>query len=107
MGISTVAIISLPILILRMFCLLMKMFVLDRRRKDSYRNYANIISAAELTNADAIHPDMDHSPKMQNLLNYVKVWNKFIGPPVDAIRRMGDKSLARQTMKDAESQWHW
>lgn len=70
--------------------------------KDSYRNYANIISAAELTNADAIHPG--YGPLAENA-EFAELCEKcgikFIGPPVDAIRRMGDKSLARQTMKDA------
>jgi acetyl-CoA carboxylase biotin carboxylase subunit len=70
--------------------------------KDSYRNYANIISAAELTNADAIHPG--YGPLAENA-EFAELCQqcgiKFIGPPVDAIRRMGDKALARQTMKDA------
>jgi acetyl-CoA carboxylase biotin carboxylase subunit len=70
--------------------------------KDSYRNYANIISAAELTNADAIHPG--YGPLAENA-EFAEICQqcgiKFIGPPIDAIRRMGDKSLARQTMKDA------
>tara|TARA_B100000902_G_scaffold394313_1_gene450385 strand:- start:1852 stop:3201 length:1350 start_codon:yes stop_codon:yes gene_type:complete len=70
--------------------------------KDSYRNYANIISAAELTGADAIHPG--YGPLAENAEFAAlceKCGIKFIGPPVDAIRRMGDKSLARKTMKDA------
>ena len=70
--------------------------------KDSYRNYANIISAAELTNADAIHPG--YGPLAENA-EFAEICEqcgiKFIGPPIEAIRRMGDKSLARQTMKDA------
>ena len=70
--------------------------------KDSYRNYANIISAAELTGADAIHPG--YGPLAENAEFAAlceKCGIKFIGPPIDAIRRMGDKSLARKTMKDA------
>ena len=70
--------------------------------KDSYRNYANIISAAELTGADAIHPG--YGPLAENAEFAAlceKCGIKFIGPPIDAIRCMGDKSLARQTMKDA------
>ncbi|MGB1717339.1 MAG: acetyl-CoA carboxylase biotin carboxylase subunit [Candidatus Latescibacterota bacterium] len=70
--------------------------------KDSYRNYANIMSAAELTNADAIHPG--YGPLAENA-EFAEICEqcgiKFIGPPIEAIRRMGDKSLARQTMKDA------
>ena len=70
--------------------------------KDSYRNFANIISAAELTNADAIHPG--YGPLAENA-EFAELCAqcgiKFIGPPADAIRKMGDKSVARQTMQDA------
>ena len=63
--------------------------------QDSYRNYANIISAAELTNADAIHPG--YGPLAENA-EFAEICQqcgiKFIGPPIEAIRRMGDKSLA-------------
>ena len=69
--------------------------------KDSYRNFANIISAAELTNADAIHPGygpLAENAEFAELCAQCAI--KFIGPPADAIRKMGDKSVARQTMKD-------
>ena len=70
--------------------------------KDSYRNFANIISAAELTNADAIHPG--YGPLAENA-EFAELCAqcgiKFVGPPTDAIRKMGDKSVARQTMQDA------
>ena len=70
--------------------------------KDSYRNFANIISAAELTNADAIHPG--YGPLAENA-EFAELCTqcgiKFIGPPVDAIRKMGDKSVARRTMQEA------
>ena len=70
--------------------------------KDSYRNFANIISAAELTNADAIHPG--YGPLAENA-EFAELCAqcciKFVGPPTDAIRKMGDKSGARQTMQDA------
>ena len=70
--------------------------------KDSYRNYANIISAAELTNADAIHPGYGRLAENAEFAEICEQCGiKFIGPPIEAIRRMGDKSLARQTMKDA------
>ena len=70
--------------------------------KDSYRNFANIISAAELTNADAIHPG--YGPLAENA-EFAELCAqcgiKFVGPPTDAIRKMGDKSVARQTMQNA------
>ncbi|MEE3258473.1 MAG: acetyl-CoA carboxylase biotin carboxylase subunit [Candidatus Latescibacterota bacterium] len=69
---------------------------------DSYRNFANIISAAELTNADAIHPG--YGPLAENA-EFAKLCAqcgiKFIGPPVEAIRKMGDKAVARRTMQEA------
>ena len=70
--------------------------------KDSYRNFANIISAAELTNADAIHPG--YGPLAENA-EFAELCAqcgiKFIGPPVEAIRKMGDKAIARRTMQQA------
>jgi acetyl-CoA carboxylase, biotin carboxylase subunit len=68
----------------------------------SYRNFANIISAAELTNADAVHPG--YGPLAENA-EFAELCQscgiKFIGPPADAIRKMGDKALARRTMQQA------
>ncbi len=70
--------------------------------ESSYRNVANIISAAELTNADAIHPG--YGPLAENA-DFAELCDqcdiKFIGPPVEAIRSMGDKALARRTMAAA------
>lgn len=68
----------------------------------SYRNFTNIISAAVLTNADAIHPG--YGPLAENA-DFAELCAShgitFIGPPVEAIRKMGDKAVARNTMKDA------
>ncbi len=70
--------------------------------QQSYRNVANVISAAELTNADAIHPG--YGPLAENA-DFAELCHscglKFIGPSVQAIRRMGDKTLARQSMQEA------
>ena len=70
--------------------------------KDSYRNIANIISAAELTNADAIHPG--YGPLAENA-DFSAICAdcgiQFIGPPTAAIRKMGDKAVARHTMQEA------
>ena len=68
----------------------------------SYRNVPNIISAAELTGADAIHPGygpLAENAEFADLCQRCGI--KFIGPPADAIRKMGDKSLARKTMQNA------
>lgn len=68
----------------------------------SYRNFANIISAAELTNADAIHPG--YGPLAENA-EFAELCEscaiEFIGPAVDALRQMGDKAVARHTMQAA------
>ncbi|MBT6147998.1 MAG: acetyl-CoA carboxylase biotin carboxylase subunit, partial [Gemmatimonadetes bacterium] len=68
----------------------------------SYRNVNNIISAAELTNADAIHPG--YGPLAENA-DFAGVCEssgiKFIGPPAAAIRSMGDKATARSSMEAA------
>ena len=70
--------------------------------KVSYQNVANIISAAELTDADAIHPG--YGPLAENA-EFAELCAscgfKFVGPPVDSIRRMGDKALARTSMYEA------
>ena len=58
--------------------------------KDSYRNIVNIISAAELTNADAIHPG--YGPLAENA-DFSEICAdcgiQFIGPTTTAIRKMG------------------
>lgn len=71
--------------------------------KDSYLNLANIMSVATLTESDAIHPGYGF---LAENANFAEICEKcgiaFIGPSPDAIRRMGDKSMAKQTMKDAD-----
>ncbi|MEE3338060.1 MAG: acetyl-CoA carboxylase biotin carboxylase subunit [Candidatus Latescibacterota bacterium] len=68
----------------------------------SYRNVNNIISATELTNADAIHPG--YGPLAENA-DFADICRssgiKFIGPPAEAIDKMGDKATARSTMDAA------
>jgi len=68
----------------------------------SYRKVAHIISAAELANADAIHPG--YGPLAENAefaALCAQCGIQFIGPPAEAIRRMGDKALARRSMAAA------
>src|ERR1041385_7973599 len=70
--------------------------------KDSYLNIPNIISAAEITNADAIHPGygfLSENSKFSRICAEHKI--KFIGATADQIDAMGDKSNAKDTMKKA------
>ncbi len=68
----------------------------------SYLNIANIIAAAEVTNADAIHPGYGFLSENSNFATICKEHKiKFIGPEIDAINRMGDKSTAKETMQKA------
>ena len=72
------------------------------RSVDSYLNIPNIISAAEITGADAIHPGYGFLAESSYLAEVCEACHiKFIGPSPRAIRLMGDKSLARRTMKKA------
>jgi len=70
--------------------------------KDSYLSIPNIISAAELTNADAIHPGygfLSENAKFSAICQDYGI--KFIGATPDQINGMGDKASAKGTMKKA------
>lgn len=70
--------------------------------KDSYLNIPNIISAAELTNADAIHPGygfLSENAKFSSICRDYGI--KFIGATPEQINGMGDKAAAKDTMKHA------
>ncbi len=70
--------------------------------RDSYLRIDRIIAAAEVTGADAIHPGYGFLAENAEFSAICADHNlKFIGPPPDTIRRMGDKSLAKQTMREA------
>jgi acetyl-CoA carboxylase biotin carboxylase subunit len=67
--------------------------------KDSYLNMANIIAAAEITNADAIHPGygfLSENARFSEICRQNKI--KFIGASPEMINQMGDKSNAKATM---------
>ncbi len=69
---------------------------------DSYLKIANIISAAEVTDVDAIHPGYGFLAENAHFAEICKSCNiTFIGPKPDLIRNMGDKAIARNTMKEA------
>ncbi len=68
----------------------------------SYLKMSNIIAAAEITNADAIHPGygfLSENAKFSELCQ--KHGIKFIGASPEMIEKMGDKATAKETMKAA------
>lgn len=68
----------------------------------SYLNIANIISVAELSGAEAVHPGYGFLSENVNFADVCESCGiTFIGPPLEAIERMGNKALARQTMIEA------
>ena len=68
----------------------------------SYLNIPAIISAAEITNADAVHPGYGFLAESATFAKVCEDCNiKFIGPKPDVIAMMGDKVEARRTMKAA------
>jgi acetyl-CoA carboxylase biotin carboxylase subunit len=71
--------------------------------KDSYLNVPAVISAAEITGADAVHPGYGLLSENAAFAEVCRASNiKFIGPPPEVTRMMGEKSTARQTMKKAK-----
>ena len=72
------------------------------RSTDSYLNIPNIIAAAEITNADAIHPGygfLSENANFSRICAENKI--KFIGASPEMIQAMGDKASAKTTMKAA------
>lgn len=69
---------------------------------ESYLNIPRIMSAAEITDADAIHPGygfLAENADFARLCTSCKI--KFIGPSPTVIARMGDKAEAKKTMREA------
>jgi acetyl-CoA carboxylase biotin carboxylase subunit len=72
------------------------------KSQESYLDPKRIISAAEVTNADAIHPGygfLAENPDFAEICESCDI--KFIGPTSETIRLMGDKALAKDTMRKA------
>jgi acetyl-CoA carboxylase, biotin carboxylase subunit len=70
--------------------------------RDSYLNVANIISAAKITGAQAIHPGYGFLSEVTDFVEICEASGiTFIGPPSHVIARMGNKSEARKTMAGA------
>src|ERR1700751_5442828 len=73
------------------------------RPADSYLNAPAVISAAEIANVDAIHPGHGLLSENANFAEVCRASNiKFIGPPPEAPRMMGEKPPPRQKMKKAK-----
>jgi acetyl-CoA carboxylase biotin carboxylase subunit len=69
---------------------------------ESYLNIPRIISAAEITDSEAIHPGYGFLAESAEFAEICEASNiKFIGPTSAQIRRMGDKALARISMREA------
>ncbi|MBN1272795.1 MAG: acetyl-CoA carboxylase biotin carboxylase subunit [Candidatus Aminicenantes bacterium] len=69
---------------------------------DSYLNIPNVLSAADITKADAIHPGygfLAESPRFADICETHGI--TFIGPPASIMKIMADKNNARQEMKKA------
>lgn len=73
------------------------------KSSESYLNIPNIISAAHITKADAIHPGygfLAESPRFAEICESENI--TFIGPPASLINLLGDKNRARLEMKKAK-----
>jgi acetyl-CoA carboxylase, biotin carboxylase subunit len=67
--------------------------------RESYLNIPRIIAAAEVTNADAIHPGYGFLAENADFSEVCNSSNiKFIGPSAEMINKMGDKNTAKETM---------
>ncbi len=69
---------------------------------DSYLNATNIISVAKLTESEAIHPGYGFLAENADFAEVCDSFQlEFIGPSSEAIQKMGEKSVAKETMKKA------
>jgi acetyl-CoA carboxylase biotin carboxylase subunit len=72
------------------------------RSADSYLNVPAVLSAAEITGADAIHPGYGFLSESAYLAEVCEACHiKFIGPAPNVIRLLGDKARARRAMRKA------
>ncbi len=68
---------------------------------DSYLSVPNLISACEITGAEAIHPGYGFLSENANFVQVIEDHGlKFIGPTAEHIRIMGDKITAKETMRN-------
>ncbi len=70
---------------------------------DSYLNMPNVLMATVISGADAVHPGYGYFSERENFADALQALGvTFIGPPVEAIARMGDKASARAAAVAAE-----
>src|SRR5579859_5310631 len=70
--------------------------------KDSYLHVPNLISAAHITGADAVHPGVGFLSERASFAEACEACGlKFIGPSGAVMEKMGDKAVARETMRNA------
>ncbi len=68
----------------------------------SYLDMPNVLMAAVITGADAVHPGYGYFSERENFADALEaIGIKFIGPPVEAIAQMGDKARAREAAMEA------
>jgi acetyl-CoA carboxylase biotin carboxylase subunit len=64
---------------------------------DSYLNLANVLMAAQISGAEAVHPGYGYFSERSSFAKALEALDiKFIGPPPDAIEAMGDKAKAKE-----------
>jgi len=69
----------------------------EATNSDSYLNLANVVMAVEISGADAVHPGYGYFSERDQFAEVLgEMGVKFIGPPVAAIRAMGDKASAKE-----------
>jgi acetyl-CoA carboxylase biotin carboxylase subunit len=72
------------------------------KSSESYLNIPSIISAAEITNVDAIHPGYGYLAESAHFAEVCETCGiKFVGPSPASMTLMGDKAAARETMQEA------
>lgn len=70
--------------------------------RDSYLNLTNLMSVATLTECDAVHPGYGFLAENADFAEICASCNiTFVGPSPEAITKMGDKAVAKQTMQEA------
>jgi acetyl-CoA carboxylase biotin carboxylase subunit len=70
--------------------------------RESYLNISAVIAAADITDAEAIHPGYGYLAESAEFADVCRECGlTFIGPEAEVIRRMGDKAAARRTMQES------
>lgn len=72
------------------------------KSSQSYLNIPSILSAAEITGAEAIHPGFGFLSENKEFASLCKKWEvEFIGPSIECIEKMGDKILSKEIAEKA------